>query len=81
MGMKIEPIALYSIKLTDAQQWQTVIERELISIEEILKGFRSILLGQKFLIYTDHKNLTCKKINTDRVLIWMIILEDYVPYI
>ena len=29
-------------------------------------------------IYTDNKNLTCKTFNTIRVLIWRLILEDYI---
>ena len=31
------------------------------------------------IIYTDHKNLTCKKFNADIVLRWKLILEYYVP--
>ena len=57
---KGKPIAFYSRKLTDAQQRYIVMERELICIIETLKEFRTILLGQKLRIYTDHKNLTCK---------------------
>ena len=30
-------------------------------------------------IYTYHKNPTCRKINTDSVLRWRLILEDYGP--
>ena len=52
-------IAFYSRKLTDAQQRYTVIERELLSIVEILKEFRKISLGQKLRIYTYYKNLPC----------------------
>ena len=40
---------------------------------------RAILLGQKLKTYTDHKNLTCKKFNTNRVLRLRIILEEYGP--
>ena len=54
-------------------------EKELLSIVETLKEFRTILLGKRLKIYTDHKNLTCKNFNTDRVLIWIIILGDYGP--
>ena len=50
----------------------------MLSIVETLKVFRTILLGQHLKIYTDHKNLTCKKINTDRVLRWILILEEYI---
>ena len=28
-------------------------------------------------MYTDHKNLMCIFFNTDRVLIWRLILEEY----
>ena len=41
--------------------------------------FRTIIFGQKLRIYTDHKNLTCKIFNTDRVFIWRLILEEYFP--
>ena len=44
-----------------------------------MKEFRTVLLGQKLRIYIYHKNLTHKKINTDRVLRWRLILEEYVP--
>ena len=37
------------------------------------------LLGQILIIYKDHKNLTCYNFNTDIVLIWRIILEEYGP--
>ena len=30
-------------------------------------------------IYTDHLKITCNVFNTDRVLIWRLIIEDYGP--
>ena len=48
---------------------------------ETLKEFHMILLSQQLKIYTDHKNLTCINFNTDRVLRWRLILEEYGPYI
>ena len=54
-------------------------EREIISIVETIKGFRTILIGQKLRIYNNHKNLTCKCFNTDRVFKWRLILEEYSP--
>ena len=60
MIQKGKPIAFYSRKLTDPQQWHTVIEREILSIAENLKEFRTILLGQKIIIHNDHKNNTFK---------------------
>ena len=57
ISQKGKLISFYSIKLTDAQQRYTVTERELLSIVETMKEFRTILPGQKLLIYTDHKTL------------------------
>ena len=47
ISKKGKPIAFYSIKLNDDQQWYTVTNREPLSIVETLKEFRTILLGQK----------------------------------
>ena len=41
---KVKPIAFYSRKMTDDQQWYKVIEIELLSIVKSLKEFRTILL-------------------------------------
>ena len=62
ISQKGKPVAFYSRKLSDAQTRYTTGERELLSIVETLKEFRTILLGQRIKIYTDHKNLTCKNI-------------------
>ncbi len=72
-----KPIAFYSRKLNPAQTRYTTTERELLSIVETLKEFRNILLGQRIVVYTDHKNLTCKSFNTERVMQWRLLLEEY----
>ena len=61
-----KPIAFYSRRLTSAQEKYTTTERELLAIVETLKEYRSILLGQKLVVHTDHQNLTFKNFNTDR---------------
>ncbi len=73
------PIAFYSRKLNPAQTRYTTTERELLSIVETLKEFRSILLGQQLIVHTDHENLTYKKFNTDRVMRWRLMLEEFSP--
>jgi hypothetical protein len=73
------PIAFYSRKLNLAQTRYTTTERELLAIVETLKEFRNILLGQRIQIHTDHRNLTYKNFNTERVLRWRLILEEFGP--
>ncbi len=74
-----KPIAFYSRKLNPAQTRYTTTERELLAIVETLKEFRNILLGQKIIVFTDHQNLTYKNFNTDRVMRWRLILEEFGP--
>ena len=59
-SQKVKPIAFNGRKLTDAQQWYTVTEIEPLIAVESLKEFKTILIGQKLIIYTAYKNLTCK---------------------
>ena len=44
-----------------------------------MKEIRNILLGQEIKVYKDHKNLTYKPFNTERVMQWRLILEEYNP--
>ena len=55
------------------------MERELLSIVETLKEFRTVLLGHKLRIYTDNKNFFYKVFDTDVVLRWRLILKEYGP--
>ena len=73
------PIAFYSRKLNPAQTRYTTTERELLAIVETLKEFRNILLGQRIRVFTDHKNLTYKTFNTERVMRWRLIIEEFGP--
>ena len=79
ISQKNRPIAFYSRKLNPAQTRYTTTERELLAIVETLKEFRNILLGQKIRVFTDHKNLTYKVFNTDRVMRWRLIIEEFSP--
>ena len=74
-----KPIAFYSRKLNDAQTRYTTTERELLSIVETLKEYRNILLGHEIEVHTDHKNLVYKHFNTERVMHWRLLLEEFGP--
>ncbi len=74
-----KPLAFYSRKLNDAQTRYTTTERELLSIVETLKAYRNILLGYKIVVHTDHKNLVYKTFNTERVMRWRLIIEEFGP--
>jgi RNase H-like domain found in reverse transcriptase len=72
-------IAFYSCKLNPAQTWYTTTECELLTIVETLKEFRNILLGHRIRIFTDHQNLTYKNFNTERVMQWRLLVEEFGP--
>ena len=50
-----------------------------MSIIETLKQFKTILYGQKVIVYTDHQNLSYDNsdYSSDRVLRQRLLLEEY----
>ena len=50
-----------------------------MSIVETLKEYRNILLGHQIEVFTDHKNLVYKHFDTERVMRWRLILEEFGP--
>lgn len=76
---KKKPLAFYTRKLNKAQAKYTVGEQELLSIVETLKEFQNILLGQKVIVHTDHLNLLYKKLASNRLVRWRMIVEEFGP--
>jgi hypothetical protein len=74
-----KPIAFCSRQMNSAQQNCTATEKELLSIVATPKEFRNILLGQQTTVFADHKNLTCKNFDAERVMRWRLVLEEFGP--
>ena len=76
---KGKPITVYSRKMNSAHQNYTTAEKELLYIVAYIKEFHNILLGHQITVYTDHKKLTYKHFNTERVMRWRLVLKDFGP--
>lgn len=74
-----KPVAHFSRTLNSAQKNYTVTDKELLSIVEVLKEYRSILYGHAIRVYTDHKNLTHSNTQTvsQRIMRWRLVIEEF----
>ncbi|OWZ04667.1 Pol Polyprotein [Phytophthora megakarya] len=76
---KGKPLAFWSRKCTTTQEQYTMNKKELLSVVEMLREFRSILWGRKLKIYTDHKNSVQSTFNKPHMLRWRLEIEEYGP--
>ena len=67
-------LACFTKSLSNSQKNYSVMELELLSIIELLKEYRNMLLGYKIILHTDHKNLIYPKETSLRVKRWKLIL-------
>ena len=74
-----KPLAFYTRKLNNAQAKYTTAEQELLSIVEMLKAYQNILIGQKIIVHTNHKNLVYKTFNTKCVIHWLLLIKEFGP--
>ncbi|POM64725.1 LOW QUALITY PROTEIN: Retrovirus Polyprotein [Phytophthora palmivora] len=70
-------IACYSRSLTPAQQNYTTTDLELLSVVEILKEYRTMLLGFPIIVHTDHKNLIYPTETSLQIKRWKLLLAEY----
>lgn len=72
-----KPTTFFSRKSIDTQTRYTTTDQELLAIVETLKNFRSMLLGQKLEVHTDHKKLIYAHtdFSSDRVLRQRPVIE------
>jgi putative transposase len=75
-------LAFFSKKLNPHQLNYSVGEKEMLSMVEALKEFRTMIYGYPIDVYTDHLNWTHDQlIKNARVMRWRLIIEDYAPTI
>ena len=77
-----KPYVIYyaSKLLDDAQINYTTTEKELLAIVYAFDKFRSYLVGQKVIVYSDHaalKYLLSKKNAKLRILWWILMLQEF----
>ena len=78
-----KPIAFLSIRLSKPQRNYTTNEKEILTIVECLKQIHGILFGYGINVLFDHKNLVYATTlsESQRVMCWRLILEDFEPNI
>ncbi|GJX46522.1 reverse transcriptase domain-containing protein, partial [Tanacetum coccineum] len=84
LGQRIEkhfrPIHYESKTMTEAESNYTTTEKEMLAVVYAFKKFRSYLIMNKSIVYTDHsafKYLFNKKDAKARLLRWILLLQEF----
>ncbi|GKA67531.1 reverse transcriptase domain-containing protein [Tanacetum coccineum] len=83
LGQRIESISTYSLcqeDLTEAESNYTTTEKEMLAVVYAFEKFRSYLIMNKSVVYTDHsalKYLFNKKDAKARLLRWVLLLQEF----
>nr|GEW89868.1 reverse transcriptase domain-containing protein [Tanacetum cinerariifolium] len=75
-----KPIHYASKTMTDAEFNYTTTEKEMLAVVYAFKKFRSYLIMNKSIVYTDHsalKYLFAKKDAKARLLQWVLLLQEF----
>ena len=73
------PVAIWSRKLTSAQQKYPTPDKEAVCIIEVLQAYRPMLYGTNIEVRTDHINITRTNIQSQRLLKWRLMMEEFTP--
>nr|GEV43580.1 reverse transcriptase domain-containing protein [Tanacetum cinerariifolium] len=74
------PIHYASKTMTEAESNYTTTEKEMLAVVYAFKKFRSYLIMNKSIVYTDHsalKYLYAKKDSKARLLRWILLLQEF----
>ncbi|GJU76747.1 reverse transcriptase domain-containing protein [Tanacetum coccineum] len=84
LGQRIEkhfrPIHYASKTMTEAESNYTTTEKEMLAVVYAFEKFRSYLIMNKSIVYTDHstlKYLFAKKDAKARLLCWVLLLQEF----
>ncbi|GJZ36488.1 reverse transcriptase domain-containing protein [Tanacetum coccineum] len=84
LGKRIEkhfrPIHYASKTMTEAESNYTTTEKEMLAVVYAFEKFRSYLIMNKSIVYTDHsalKYLCAKKDAKERLVRWVLLLQEF----
>nr|GEY00990.1 DNA-directed DNA polymerase [Tanacetum cinerariifolium] len=74
------PIYYASKTMTEAESNYTITEKEMLAVVYAFEKFRSYLIMNKSIVYTDHsalKYLFAKKVSKARLFCWVLLLQEF----